>query len=418
MVALYNLLLLLLLPFWVPWMFWRASRRKASVNWAERTGAYTLDLRQGSERIWIHAVSVGEVLSTIPLVKALREEFENPEIILSTTTSSGHQAALGLAEGAVDHVIYFPIDVPRFVLRALLTVKPKAILIMETELWLNFLWMARRLGVKTAIVNGRISDKHYPRMKSIRPYYSTLFSYLDRVWAQTDRDRQRFAEFGAEGARTIGNCKFDQGAGDVKVDPGVLRASLNIPVDALVLVVGSTRGGAEEALVISAVKALQTPSVYVVHAPRHLETAPALAEAVKAAFGSVALRSRGETGRYLVLDTYGELAELYAVADVAVVGGAFEDLGGQNILQPLALGKPVLHGPNMQNFRDIADLADRASASIVCQDSHQLAYHLDELFGDKHLRETMGAAAKDLVEKQRGVSKRYAGLVRELVESK
>lgn len=415
MIALYNLLLVLLLPLWVPWMLWRAAKRRQKVNWAQRTGSYEITLRPGSTRLWVHAVSVGEILAAAPLLRALRKEVADAEIVLSVSTSSGHETAIGLPDGLADHVVYFPIDVPKFVLRALLKVRPHAVLVMESELWMNFLVMSRRIGVKTAVVSGRISDRAFPKMKSARPYYRTLFRYVDRVWTQTDRDRHRFAEVGAAHAETVGNTKFDQAGGEAAPDSAEIRVSLGIPLSAPVVVVGSTRGEAEEALVITALRQLRTPGVWVVHAPRHLETAPGLALAVKAAFGSVALRSLGQTGPYMVLDTYGELARVYAAADVAVVGGAFEDLGGQNILQPLALGKPVVHGPNMQNFRDVADLADRASASVVCADAHSLAYHLDELLGDHHLRETMGAAARDLVERQRGVSDRYAVLVRELL---
>lgn len=417
MVFLYNVLLIILIPLWVPWMFFRAFRRKDPVNWGERSGAYKVEMRSDATRLWIHAVSVGEVISATPLLRALRELDRDLDILLTTTTSSGHKAALSLPEGLVDHVAYFPIDVPRFVLRALLSIKPHAVLVMETELWLNFLWTARQLKIKTAIVNGRISDRAYPRMKSVRPYYTTLFRFLDRVWTQTARDRQRFEEFGAHEPRAIGNCKFDQVQFNDLPDGREVRKELGIPEQAPVVVIGSTRGQQEEMLVIEAIKQLRTKDVYVVHAPRHLETADGLAAQVKQSFGSVARRSLGETGRYLVLDTYGELAGVYAAADVAVVGGAFDDLGGQNIIQPLALGKPVIHGPNIQNFRDVADLADRASASIVCTNAQELAYHLDELLGDENLRRAMGDAGADLVKKQQGISREYAKLVSALLDA-
>jgi 3-deoxy-D-manno-octulosonic-acid transferase len=417
MVFFYNALLLILIPFWVPWMVYRALRRKDPVDWSERMGAYQVEMRKDATRLWIHAVSVGEVISATPMLRALRGLEKDFDILLTTTTSSGHKAALGLPEGLVDHVAYFPIDVPRFVLRAMLTIKPHAVLVMETELWLNFLWTAKQFEVKTAVVNGRISDRAFPRMKSIRPYYQSLFRYLDRVWTQTERDRQRFAEFGARDVKAVGNCKFDQIQTENLPDGQTIRKELEIPAGAHVLVVGSTRGTEEESLVIEAVKLLRTKDVFVIHAPRHLETADDLAAKVKQEFGEVARRSKGQTGRYLILDTYGELASVYAAADVAVVGGAFEDLGGQNIIQPLALGKPVIHGPNIQNFRDVADLADRASAAIVCTNAQEVAYHLDELFGDENLRRTMGDAGADLVKKQQGVSEEYARLILELLEA-
>ena len=408
MIWLYNLLLTFLSPLWVPWMLWRASRRKEPVDWKQRTGEYKLELRQGSKRVWFHAVSVGEVVASKPILTELRRLSPDVEIILSVTTSSGHTTAEDQLKALVDHIVYFPIDVPRFTIGAVHRVKPNVVAIMETELWLNFLWSARNFGAATMVLNGRKSDKAYRLDRLVKPYFRTLFREVDRVYAQSETDAERFRDLGAQDVVVGGNCKFDEALAGLDADPVAWRSALGIPDGAPVVVVGSTRGADEEQLVVEALSDPRLASAWVVHAPRHLERVPDLASLAASKFGSVALRSKGETGRYLVLDTYGELASIYAVADVVVVGGGFGDYGGQNIIQPLAHGKPVLHGPHMQNFRDVARLSVEAGASLVCADSSALADRLAQLLADPGERKSMGSKASALVRANRGASTRYA----------
>jgi 3-deoxy-D-manno-octulosonic-acid transferase len=178
-----------------------------------------------------------------------------------------------------------------------------------------------------------------------------------------------------------------------------------------VVVIGSTRGEEEEALLFDALALVGFDKVQVIHAPRHLERVNAIADQAMAKTGGIAFRSRGESGPYMVLDTYGELAQIYCVADVVIVGGGFSNLGGQNIMQPLAHGKPVIHGPYMQNFRDVAALAARAGATRVAANSRELATVLEELLDDATLRKQMGAAARELIAENVGASARYADAI-------
>jgi 3-deoxy-D-manno-octulosonic-acid transferase len=230
---------------------------------------------------------------------------------------------------------------------------------------------------------------------------------------QTKVDADRILAMGARSANVLGNAKFDQAADTVDADPDEVRLSLRLPEDRPIVVVGSTRGEMEEELVLAAIGQVGFDRVAVVHAPRHLESVDALAERVRRKVGSVALRSRQETGAYLILDTYGELAQVYSIADVVIVGGGFENLGGQNIVQPLALGKPVLHGPHMQNFRQSTEMADEAGAAISCRDSASLAASLGDLIADPERRRRMGDIAKNLVQANLGASRRYASAVAE-----
>lgn len=403
----YNVLLILLAIFWVPWMIWRASKRKDKPDWKQRTGDLPLESpKKGVRRAWIHAVSVGEVLAARPILKEIRKLDPDLEIVLSTTTSSGQTAAKENAEGLFDHLVYFPIDVPRFVIAAMIRVRPKVVAIMETELWMNFLWAAKEFRATTILVNARVSDRSFPRSVRIRPYYKALFANLDRAMAQTKVDADRLKSLGFADPEVVGNCKFD-GAIEDTVSDKDWREELGIPRDANVVVVGSTRSEHEEKLVVAALKAADL-DVWVVHAPRHIESAPGLAELYREQFGAVALRSKGEHGRFLVLDTYGELAGVYAIADIVVLGGSFDDLGGQNLLQPLAHGKPVIHGPHMQNFKEAAAAAAAARAAITARNEQDLTDWLKRLMGSDAIRTMMGRAAKELVEENLGASRTYA----------
>lgn len=413
MFLLYNLLLTLLAPVWATWMWIRASRRAEKPNWKERFGDLPILPKKGARRVWFHAVSVGEVVAAMPILRGLRARDPGAEIVLSVTTSSGHQTAREKAQGLFDHLVYFPIDVARFQLAGMLRVKPRVVAIMETELWMNFLWAAKTVGARTMVVNGRISDRSFRRSRRLAFFYRPLLRMVDRVLAQGETDADRFRALGAQGVEVFGNCKFDQALEGLDADPAAWRQELGLEVGLPVVVVGSTRGADEEALVIEAVGQVGLDAIQVVHAPRHLERVPELAPAVAARFGSVARRSKGERGGYLILDTYGELAAAYSTADVAVVGGGFGPYGGQNLIQPLALGKPVVHGPHMHNFRDAAEAAAVAGATLVAGDAPELAAHLRALAGDPVRRAAMGEAAKRMVEASRGASERYAQAIAE-----
>lgn len=410
MLLLYNLLITLLSPIWVPWMMLRARRRGEQPNWKERCGDYPIEPSKTARRIWVHAVSVGEVLAAMPILQALRGKLPQYEIVLSVTTSSGHQTARERAAALFDHLVYFPIDVPRFQLAAMLRVKPEVVAIMETELWMNFLWAAKTVDAKTMLINGRISDRSYPRSRRLKFFYRALLRDLDEALMQTETDADRIRDLGARNVAVVGNCKFDEAAKGVDVDPTAVRADLGIPADAFVVVVGSTRSEAEERFVLDALSPL-AGDLWVVHAPRHLERAPDLAQAVAARLGSVALRSKGESGRYLILDTYGDLGRAYLAGDVAIVGGGFGNFGGQNLIQPLAAGNPVLHGVHMQNFAEATRLALAAGASVACSTPEALREALVALRDDAGTRRRMGEAARRVVEAHVGASERYADAI-------
>ncbi|MEZ0327106.1 MAG: 3-deoxy-D-manno-octulosonic acid transferase [Fimbriimonas sp.] len=410
---LYNLLLTLLSPIWVPWMLFRTWKRKEKPNWKERQGDFSLT--PGPPRIWVHTVSVGEFVASKPILREIRKALPKHEILVSVTTSSGFRTAAESEPELYDHLVYFPLDMARFQLAAMQRVQPDVVAIMETELWMNFLWAAKVFDAKTVLINGRISDRSFPRAKLIRFFYKALLKDVDQCLMQSEIDAERILALGAKEAKALGNCKFDQAAEALVADPEEWRRKLNLD-EKPVIVIGSTRDEAEEKLVIEAIRLVSLDRVNVIHAPRHLERVEALAGLVRTTFGSVALRSKNESGPYLILDTYGELAQVYSVADVVVIGGGFSNLGGQNIIQPLALGKPVIHGPHMQNFRDVAASATRAGASEIAASAEDLAAQITELLQNDQKRTELSDAARQLVQANLGASRRYAEAIAALAE--
>ncbi len=408
---LYNILITVLAPIWVPWMWFRANRRQEKVDWKQRTGVYPISMDPERPHVWFHAVSVGEVVASLPILRELRSVWPEAELLLSVTTSSGHQTAREKAGGLFDHLVYFPIDIPRFTMQAMLKVRPDSVAIMETELWLNFLWAAKAFDSQTLLINGRISDRSFPRSMRLRFFYRSLLSFVDQCLMQSEVDRDRILALGATKAEVFGNCKFDQAAEGQSVDSASIRQDFQIPAEAFVIVIGSTRGEDEEDFVFDALARLSEP-VTVIHAPRHIERVPAILANRKNRSLGTAQRSKGETGDYLLLDTYGELDKVYAAADIVIVGGGFGNYGGQNIIQPLAHGKPVMHGPHMQNFRDVAQAAVQAGASLECTNAEQLALEIQRLRQDQAARKRMAESARLLVNDNLGASKRYAEAIK------
>ena len=428
MIWIYNILLSLGSLLWVPWMILRARKRKEPVDWKERSGDYRFKLPKGVPRLWLHAVSVGEVMAALPILREVRTQAPNLEIVLSVTTSSGHKTASEKAEGLFDHLVYYPIDVYRFVLAALVRIRPSVVAVMETELWMNFLDASHNMGVKTLLVNGRISDRSFPRAKVFGFFYRDLLRRMDRCLMQTATDADRIRELGGQSVEIYGNCKFDEALQGVEADGEHWRKELGLDPTVPVIVVGSTRSEIEEHLIVQAIKELR---VQVLWAPRHLERAEPLQRTLTQEGISVKRRTvdarlapvpdlstsqelrstsiaEGGVPQVLLIDTYGELSAIYSVADIVVIGGGFDRLGGQNLIQPLAHGKPVLHGPHMQNFKDVSQAALLAGATEVVSTSGELLAALKKLLADEEERTRRGKAAQKLVRANVGASRRYA----------
>ncbi len=412
----YNILLTLLAPLWVPIMYLNSRKRTEKPNWKERSGNIERKFQKDDLKIWVHAVSVGEVVAAGPLLKELRNQEPECKIILSVTTSSGHHTATQslLNSGLVDQLTYFPIDVVRFQLSALTSVRPHAIAILETELWLNFLWAANQIGIKSLLVNGRISEKSFAKCIKIKAYYRAIFHNLGQALMQTEADASRAKLLGANDPEVFGNTKFDDVnlASDDCKSEWFTRLQMNAN-EFPVIIIGSARGNIEHEIILNALAEILTknPDLRVIYAPRHIEGADILASSIEQKLGSVARKSKGESGPIILLDTYGELSQAYSVGDIAIIGGGFDKLGGQNLLQPMASGLPVIRGQHFENFQWIVDRTGEESGVFVANESSEIAELAKKLLSNESERRLLGASAKAFVKSHQGASEKYASRI-------
>ena len=419
----YNLLLLISSPVTFVYYLWRIFvSKKSNESWRENLGALPrfADRAPGKKLIWLHAVSVGEVVASLPIQDELRRLLPNAAILVTTITQTGNAMARKSAKLA-DAIAYFPLDFPPFVNRALSRVKPDIIVVVETEMWPNFLSAAKRRGIPIVLANGRISDRSLQRGRRWRWLMSWAASNIDHCCMQTETDAERIRSLGAraESIRVFGSTKFDQEGGRLPEEAvGELRADLGLPEGAPVFVAGSTNPGEEEPI-LAAFEEMRsgTKDLRLVIAPRQIERADEIQALVESRGLTCARRSRRDTADsdVLILDTFGELAAAYAVGEIAFVGGTLIPKGGHSLFQPVLQGKPVLFGPHTFKTRDMAQMAISAGVGFEVKDAGELAERAGGLLSDAELRAEIGAACDRLVMENRGASARCAKLIAELV---
>jgi 3-deoxy-D-manno-octulosonic-acid transferase len=409
-----------------PYFLYQALRHNKYVgSIAQRLGylpvSFNLD---GDESIWVHAVSVGEVLSARPLMSELRACYPKLRLFLSTTTLTGQQLARRSVSD-VDGVFYFPFDWTITARRTLDVVRPRLFVMTETEIWPNLLRECKRRGVRTLMVNGRISYRSFPRYRLIRPFMKRVLADIDRFCVQGEETSRRLVDLGADPARIVitGSLKFD--SLETTPTPGRGRGRVlrffRVPQNRPVIIAGSTLKGEEEPVVraFNRVRASGVNALLVV-AARHPER-----------FGEVERLCRHEglavvrrtelpidaepRADAVVLDTIGELAQLYQIATVVFIGGSLVPAGGHNILEPALYGKPVVFGPHMQNFGEIVETFLSNGAAIQVRTAGELEETMLSLIGDPVRRARVGAAARALVESNRGARDRTVTVIRDLL---
>ena len=424
--ALYTLAVVVLAVVLSPWFLYQAVRyRKYIGSLTQRMGRLPVSFNlDGDESIWIHAVSVGEAMMVRALVGDLRERYPHLKLFLSTTTLTGQQIAKRIQ--GVDGVFFFPFDLPIFVNRTLRLVRPSLFIMMETEIWPNLLRRCRKLGVKTILVNGRISSRSYPRYRLARVFFRHVLSDIDRLCMQSDESARRIIDIGAEAARVTvtGSLKFDSletpamaaGRGASRV-LRYFRISAGRPV----FIAASTFKG-EEAAVLDAFAVVRraAPGALAVIAPRKPERfgeaeALARAEGLRVVRRSALAVDAEPRADVVILDSMGELAHLFQVATVVFVGGSLVAQGGHNILEPAVHGKPIVFGPHMENFAEISETFLQNQAAIQVPDNASLTEVVARLMRDPVERARLGAAARALVEANRGAKDRTLAAVAEIL---
>ena len=420
---LYSLVLTIGALLALPWFLWKGrSSGKYLRTFRERMGRLPVYLNvDGDRSIWIHAVSVGEVLAARPLVPALRERFPGHRIFLSTTTMTGNAVAKKSIRG-VDGLLYAPFDFPHPVRKALDVLNPSLLILVETELWPNLIHEARRRGTRIAVVNGRISPRSFPRYVRARRFLRPVLAEVDLFLMQEEAHAERIRAMGAPADRVqvTGNLKFDA------VEPGRLPERLarliqGGPAPRPLWVAGSTVGGEEE-LVLSAFHRVRerVPQARLLVAPRHPERFAAVPSLIEAAGFRCLRRSALDPaawrdGEVLLLDTLGELSQVYALASVVFVGGSLVPSGGHNILEPAVAGKAVVVGPHMENFQEIADQFRAESAMVQVGSPDELAHEVSALLLDEGRSRDLGERARDLVGRNRGAVSRTTGALSSLL---
>jgi 3-deoxy-D-manno-octulosonic-acid transferase len=417
----YTLLIYIAVPFAFALVLWRGLRDRG--YWqglGERFGA---DAPTGpTPAMWLHAVSLGEMSAAAPLVRALRLKYPQNRLVLTTATPTGRARAKSLFGDTVD-VRYLPYDMPGAVARFLNGIQPRLAIIMETELWPNLYTECERRGVPLVLASARLSAKSVSRYRRFGGLFRGIFSASSLVAAQTRDDAERFLAIGAQSARThvVGNIKFDieprdAAAGrELRASQGAARGTW---------IAGSTHAGEDEQVLAAHAALLAgAPDTLLILAPRHPDRFRAVAELVASRGLRFARRSEGAApadvvaggaAQVLLVDTVGELGALYAAADVAFVGGSLVPVGGHNLLEPAALGIPVLTGPYYANGKDIARLLLDRGAALQVNDARELEAAVKRLLADPAERRRVGAIGRDIIDANRGSVARLLTLIEAL----
>jgi len=411
MYVFYSLLLacaaLLSLPWWTVQMLRLGKYRSGLAERLGRVPARLNDAQPGS--IWVHAVSVGEVLAVSQLVNDLMKQHPHRQVFVSTTTATGQK--LARQRFGENRVFFMPLDFGFAVRRYLNALKPQLLVIAETEFWPNLLHLARKRQTAVAIVNARISDRSFPRYKRFKWFFGRVLSGVDLFLAQTAEDAQRLRDIGAptERVRVSGNLKFDVRPNAQPALIAGLRAAIG--KDSPVIVCGSTAEGEEEPL-LSAFKAVQQqfPAAVMILAPRHPERFEKVAALIASQGFLLQRRTLWQPAQPIrsgifLLDSVGELAAIYELADIAFVGGSLVPTGGHNILEPAQYGAAILVGPHTFNFREIVALFEKDGA-VKTMAAEALPAQVISLLNHPEDRQRMGLAAKDLFAKYAGATRR------------
>jgi len=372
---------------------------------------------------WIHAVSVGEALAAAPLVEAIHRLWPTLPLVITTVTATGARVARDRYAGIATHR-FFPLDLPGAVHRTIAAIDPAFFVCMETELWPNTLRALAARGVPTLIANGRLSDRSFRRYRLAGRFMRRVLGDVRLFAMQSDEDARRMLALGARPERVVvtGNLKHEPAA-DPPGATELWQRLLGLGRDQRVWIAGSTHRGEEEQVLDAHGRALaDCPSLALVLAPRHPERVGEVTDLVAARGWTPVRRSalpaggRPLNGRtVLVLDTVGELAQLYSIADVVFVGGSIVPAGGHNMLEPAFRRKPVLFGPHTENFREPAGLLCAGGGALVVRDAGELASALSRLLADSDLRERLGAAGHAAVVSRHGAVQETLELLTRLV---
>lgn len=404
----YTLLLLSVAPFFLYGLYKsKANKPKFGKRWIEHFG-FTKKLEADHQPLWIHTVSVGEVIAAIPLIKTLKQQNPDQTIIMTTTTSTGAAEVKKLGD-LIEHR-YMPLDFSFTVKGFIKAVNPSALLIMETELWPNTLHVCQQNNIPVTVINARLSERSFLRYQKFQFVFDLLAKNIDKILCQTDDDAKRFECLGIhkEKLSVTGSIKFDITISqEIKSAGQALRKELGL--ERPIWIAASTHQGEDEQVLQAHQHLLKTlPEALLIIVPRHPERFLAVSELLKEnGFNTVTRNSKqtvSSTTSVYIADTMGEMLLLIGASDICFMGGSLlgEKVGGHNLLEPAALAKPSLTGPSFYNFKLITEQLVKAQACIVCETEQEISSNLIMLFADKKEQQKMGDNALNVVNRNKG----------------
>ena len=393
----------------------------------------TQKIPAGRKRIWVHALSVGEVLSAQPLVRELRTAYPDMSLIFSASTKTGEELSRNVMAREVDLFVPFPLDLYNVSRKFINCIAPDLFILIETDFWPNFLHILDKQKIPSILVNGRISQNSFARYQRFRFIFLPMFRLFRFISMQTVTDAAKMLALGvdADRVKALGNLKYDAVLPDTvgweqeQRPTSFYRKQFGISPEKVDWIAGSTHAG-EEAAILSAYKRLSLlfPNLFLVVAPRDIDRG----REIKEIADTLGLTVRQRTAPFqdeefpgaplLILDTMGELSRMYSFCDIAFIGGSLVPDGGHNPLEPAAFGKPILFGPYMDDFTEIASDLLEKNGAVVCQDEDDIFETLKQLLVNGPLRKEMGGKAQALVLQHRGVSKRHLEIIPFLLDSK
>lgn len=401
---LYSFLTCILGLIILPFIFLlRLIQKKDVTSWKIKMGNFDLpkNFDKSKKTIMIHGVSVGEVVSLEKLIRKVKEEFPNHNLVLTTGTKTGQETAIKKMGDVADFITYFPLDIKFFVEKFLDKINPDVILIAETEIWPIFIYTAKKRNIKTYIINGRMSDESFKMYKILKPFFKNVLPMYSGIFVQSEIDKARLNEAGANINQldVMKNLKFDVNKFDVDIDLNTNNSK--------VLIAGSTHKGEDE-IVLRVYKKLKEliPNLKLLLAPRHITRTPDVQNLIKSFNFSYNLYSKNkqfsDNSDILLLDVMGELAKLYAKIDVAFIGGSFNNTGGHNPLEAIIFDKPTISGPSIKNFRDIYAILKMNNAAFVVNNEEEFFEIAKKLLLDEKYYQEIKNNANKAFKNQQG----------------
>ncbi len=417
MYILYNLLLIMATVLLFPVILFKLitvpKYRGGMTQKLGRLRKGVLKVIKGSRPIWVHAVSVGEVMAAHPLIRELKKKYPHRKLILSTVTVTGNYTARRRVPEA-DAVFYFPFDFPCIVRRVIQGINPQIVLVAETELWPNFFRELKRAGIPSAVINGRISPNSHRNYRKFNKFFSQVFDNVTLFCMQSEADALRIKDIGADPEKVMvtGNLKFDQKL------PVNTSAPVSIASGKKVITAGSTHRG-EEAALLDVFKQLRQkyPNLLLIIAPRHPERFDEVEGLINKSGYDCQRRTKlhGPVKDVLLLDTIGELRSFYSLCDIAFIGGSLVKVGGHNLLEPAAMKKPVIFSRYMFNFKEISEALLSAGGGFMVKDKKELYVQMDNLLSDTDLARSVGERAFSVIEMNSGAARKTIDAVGRLI---